>query len=456
MDLSFFRSLIGKVGLSSITYLASTTLVLVLNYLLTRLLLPTEYGLYLIFNVYTILFCTLSNLGINYSVIRILHSLTNNNRSKRFVMILGMLSVVFLFSILTSQIYIWLVSRFYSNSFEFNGVMKVFLCIWIIGASIQTLIAEIYRSDLNVKWTAISSPHSIGLLHNFMILVILGLVKLLIDQVDSSYKFDFTSIVITTSLCVAISALVCTVYLIRGEQTTLDLKILSETTFFSSLAQTIQSSIPYLGIGLLVLFTMQSEILILDILLATKDVAIYGACLKVVKLTLFPLTVVNTVLPAYIAKFTQKNLLQDFQNLLSIIVLGTAIPTVIVGIILCLNSSKILSVLYGEFYEIGSTVLIIMIIGTCFSVLSGSAGLVLIHAGYRYEHLLISVVFTVFFVFLATEFARNFGLLGFASAYSIIKISENVAKVIVVRRRIGVWTPIGFNFSYIIGILAKR
>ena len=171
-----------------------------------------------------------------------------------------------------------------------------------------------------------------------------------------------------------------------------------------------------------------------------SDVAIYGACSRLVILVLLPLVIVNQVTPPMIVELYGKRDFYQLEKLLRSIATVAGIPALIVLCFFMFFSEDILALIFGSYYMLGGSVLAILSVGYLFNVACGSCGVVLLMTGGERTMMLMTLLSTVFVLlssFIAFQF---FGILGVACSVSSGMILHNLLMLYAAKKTARVWT----------------
>jgi O-antigen/teichoic acid export membrane protein len=111
-----------------------------------------------------------------------------------------------------------------------------------------------------------------------------------------------------------------------------------------------------------------------------------------------------------------------------------AISSVILFIVL----GKWLLGFWGVEFQDAYWVLLVLSIGQFFNIATGCSGLLLVMCGFEKLHGIISLTTTVLNLLLNYLFIINYGIVGAAIATAISIIFENIMKVLLVKKKIGI------------------
>jgi len=171
-----------------------------------------------------------------------------------------------------------------------------------------------------------------------------------------------------------------------------------------------------------------------------SDMAIFGACSRLVTLVLLPLVIANLVTPPMIVELYTRRDLQQLEQLLRSSATLAGIPAFVVLLIFIVFSGDILAVIYGDYYRSGGGVLAVLSFGYLFNVACGPCGIVLMMTGNGRIMMWITM-FSISVVLISSYIAfQVFEVLGVAWAASGGMILHNILMVFSAKRMVGVWT----------------
>ena len=171
-----------------------------------------------------------------------------------------------------------------------------------------------------------------------------------------------------------------------------------------------------------------------------SDVAIFGACSRLVILVLLPLIITNQVIPPMIVELNTRRDLHQLEKLLRSSATLAGIPAFIVLLTFIMFSGYILTFIYGDYYMLGENVLAVLSIGYLFNVACGPCGMVLMMTGNGRIMMWITV-FSIGLVLFSSYIAfQFFGVLGVAWSVSGGMLLHNVLMLLSAKRMVGVWT----------------
>lgn len=413
---------------------ATVFLNLLLMSILTRALPPAEMGLYfLAFNLATF-FSIIGRGGLENTLLRFIAQTNEPSQSARLksvlikgsVLVLATILLTFLLAIISIP---WLSNNLFHS--ERLTSITYLIAIWSALLAMQFVTGEVFRGFQEIKkaiWFG-------GLLTAIISATVLSL----------GHWLDL-SLFLATTITILILAIVASNSLALFSLYHKTKPLEQGKTNNISYKELINHSWPLLINALTLFLLSQSDLWLLGTFASEKEVAIYGAASRLVLLTAMSLAIVNAVVPPLIARMHIQNDMHRLENVLRTVATLAAIPALFVLALFIFFSESIMTIIYGEYYRAGSTVLLILCIGQIVNVLVGSCGYTLIMTGHRNITLLISIFCTFIAMGLGTILVAQYGVIGLASVYSFAIGFQQILMWLFVRLRCGIWTHIGVQY----------
>ena len=208
----------------------------------------------------------------------------------------------------------------------------------------------------------------------------------------------------------------------------------------------INISTPMLLSSSFALFMGWSDILMLSIYKTTTDIGIYDSALRLATLSGLSLIAINAVVtPKFVEYYSNK----DFKGLKEIVqkstrlIFYTATPVLL---ILIFFSKEILG-FFGDEFTIGYMALVYLCISRFINAISGSVGYIMQMTDNQVIYQ--KVIFIAFVINVVLNFILipKYSYTGAALASAIAMVFWNLTLVIIIKKRLGFWTFITFNFK---------
>jgi len=203
---------------------------------------------------------------------------------------------------------------------------------------------------------------------------------------------------------------------------------------------TLRMSLPMLAANLSWVFLAQIDLLILGAFRPNSEVAYYGAADRIATLLFFPLLVTNAVVAPLIAELWFDKRPAALQRLVrstatfNALLCGAGLVVVIVA------GGPILGLVFGDFYRQGAAVLVALAVGAFLNSAAGPCGLALVLTGQQVATMVVTVAVTVVTTVAVAWTASVYGALGVAVAMTIGVGVQNLAMLLLVKQRLGIWT----------------
>lgn len=208
----------------------------------------------------------------------------------------------------------------------------------------------------------------------------------------------------------------------------------------------INVSAPMLLSSSFALFMGWSDIIMLSIYKTTADIGVYDSALRLATFSGISLIAINAVVtPKFVEYYSKKDFLglKDVVQKSTRLIFFTATPVLLILIVF---SKEILS-LFGDEFTIGYMALIFLCVSRFINAISGSVGYIMQMTDNQmiYQR----VIFIAFLINVLLNFILipKYSFTGAAFASAVAMIFWNVTLVIIIKKRLGFWTFITFNFK---------
>ncbi|MCG7939639.1 MAG: oligosaccharide flippase family protein [Candidatus Thiodiazotropha lotti] len=414
-----------KITYAATAKVTSAFILFILTALVTRNMPGEEAGLFLLgislLGVMSVIF----RLGLDNVILRFLSAHSNNsfaqdklNRGLQWIVTLSIPAA--LFGIINSKY----IAIYIFQKPEFGDVL-----FWLLPAlpamAIFFLLSFAFQSQHRVITTAIFQKLGISSLF------IIGFGYLLFNMPSSISAVNSAKIYTVAAIIICVAAIV-TWY--RQSGTKLSLTSFSDHELKSASLNLWVASCMGLAVE-------WSGLLIAGVILTAEDVALLSAAQRTAMLTSFVLMVVNMVVAPRYAKMWKESNLPGIERLAKYSTRGMVTMVIPVVIIIFLFSEQLMS-LFGVGYEAAGILLIIMTIGQFINVSTGSVGYLLNMSGHEEDFRKVTLMTGPISIIISILFITELGLMGAAIATAISVGIQNVAALIMVKKRLG-FIPIG-------------
>jgi O-antigen/teichoic acid export membrane protein len=164
-----------------------------------------------------------------------------------------------------------------------------------------------------------------------------------------------------------------------------------------------------------------------------------------------PEGIAQKTLAPRIARLNAQGSMTDLETVLRAAAAWASVPSVFLLAVYLVAAGPLLGFLYGDFYRNGVTALIVLGLGQAFNVTTGLCGTTMIMTGHQRSLLIISTLCSLLAAILALILARPFGVFGVAASSAIGFSVQAASMLIFVKRKLGIWTHIGFRQALTMG-----
>ena len=438
----------GKIG--------AATIGLVTNGVLTRLLTKQEFGVYLLAFSIISLGAVVGSFGLPKTVLRfIAESMTLGQPGRARRAIYTALGLGVVGTVGTSLAYLFMVGDLVGRHlFDSSALIAVIglTAGWMAISTMQEIVAETFRGFHDIRMATLfgglaTGGKSAGLI---MRAVLLASLLLLASTIEHT---DVRTVMLVSIGSGAASSLLAVMFLHR-RVSSLGTQGADDPI---STKDTLRDAFPLLAISLTSFVLLSAaDLWILGFFRSTEEVGLYGAASRLVTLIAMPLLITNLVLPPIIAEMYAHGRTVRLERALRSFSTVSGVPSLLVLIVFMLLGGPILGVVYGSGYQSAAMVLVLLSAGKLAAVWAGSCGAVLQFTGHQGSMLRVNLLTSPLFIIGALLVVRDYGPIGVASMTAAITVLQNVALVLVTKRKTGMWTHVSLSPSRLRIGLSKR
>jgi O-antigen/teichoic acid export membrane protein len=136
---------------------------------------------------------------------------------------------------------------------------------------------------------------------------------------------------------------------------------------------------------------------------------------------------------------------EDLEHALRNTATLTGIPAFLASMVCIFFSSPILDLVYGNYYREGAAVLALLSIGLLANVCAGSCGITLAYTGHQKMLMVITITSSAATLIVMFAAVVPYGIVGVAMVRAAGQILQNGIVLLVVKRKTGMWTHVGFR-----------
>lgn len=404
---------------------------MVITALLSRLMTPSQMGVYFLIVSLISVVGTISLLGLGGTggaAVRLIatakakHGEPAAKSTSLSILYLGVCGIAAVAVMLANGVGTWLATGVLRASLISDHL--TFVILWICLSSLGNLLAEIFRGYHNIRYATAFS----GVVFNVLAAAMFTVMWLLSPVVT-----DIKYVLLVANAAAAISVLMAVVLLWGMLKRT----AASRRGKYSKILSTAG---PLFVFSLAIIAMTQLDLWVLGRYRPHEEVALYGAAARLTMLVLTPLVILHSVVPPLVAEMYVLEKRQELETVLRTISAIAGIPAFLILGCLIIGGGWILGLVYGKYYVAGEDLLIILALGNVTLLSSGTAVVALTMTGHQLTLLAITLVTVAGMAIADFLVVNNYGALGVAYVTAIGTFSYYLAIIFAVRIRVGVWS----------------
>lgn len=185
------------------------------------------------------------------------------------------------------------------------------------------------------------------------------------------------------------------------------------------------------------------DLLILGAFEPQSEVGLYAAASRLVVFVVTPFVVFSGVIPPIIAELHAQGKMRQLERALRAGATLAGIPSFVILLIFIFFGPWVLETVWNQpIYREAAPILVILSVGRLVAVWAGSAGVTLMMTGNQRAMMVTTLVSAGVSVGAGIVGAATYGAVGVAVATAGAQILQNTMQLILVRRRLGIWTMI--------------
>lgn len=415
-------SLIGATGGAILSFF--------LQVLVSRFYGPKYYGIFFTSLLVCHILQSISALGLHKGGMRFLS--IGHERSD-YNMILDVFKTVafipFSFGVIIA-IMLYFMSSFIAVTCFHNHEMVIMLKLFSIAVPFFALLqvtAELSRGFKTTKYAVIVESLIFPL---FQIVIFIALHALGYNFLSAAYSFLFAVIVSSLFMLLTVRNQ------IQNFMGPTQIRQLStkHSIFPRNWIPILAYSLPLTPFGLLFLGGSSMDIFMLNILTNSAGVGEYAAAARWVTFFLFIVGSMNFIFGPLIAGKLGINKIEDVRILYGVATRWMLFITLPISIFLMLAREPMMLIFGEQFLQYGPTVLLILSLGSLFTAMSGSGGLLFILSGHQYVELGILGSFMLLNMLLNLLLIPQYGIIGAALATIVSNMVTVLIRILFIYR----------------------
>lgn len=422
---------------------------LLVSMLLARMLTPDQLGGYFIIASVAVSGAMLAQFGTHQAVVRLVAGgLAHGDpggvrRSLRSVLVIALTGAAVVAGGYALGVGDWVAGSVFKS--EPVRAVVALTALWIVLRHGQTLLAQTFRGFQDLRLAAVYEGGLTQLL----------LASLLAVAWIAGRQLSLADAVQLTLLAFALT-LVTGGWLLRARH----LAGLPAVAGFA-LGPTLRLSAPLFVSSASFIVLGEMHLWILGAAASAEQVALYGAGFRLMQLVLLPLSLVNHVIPPMVAELHAKGQRDRLVQVLRVSATFAAIPAFVVLAVLMVFAGDVLRLIYGDYFQAGAAVLVIMALGQAINVFTGSPGVLLSMSDRQATLMRVSLAGGLIGVVTSGLLVWKLGAVGAAAGYATGLATQNVLMAVICRRSLGIKTHAGLSqlrspLFWLRGELARR
>jgi|tagenome__1003787_1003787.scaffolds.fasta_scaffold20835535_2 O-antigen/teichoic acid export membrane protein len=405
-----------------------TFLGVAVNAVLARVLSKQELGGYFLAFSIVMIGSTVSQLGLNKTVVRLVAAglaTGQPGRARDAIRISFTLSTICSL-LLGSVLALGPGQQLAESLFDSDKLAKAmpFVAGWLVCMTLQTMVGETFRGFKRF-WAATLMG---GLLVDLFSLAVFGLLWLQGTHPSlSNVIMIVLGMTALSALCGGV-AILAKYPRLKGRGT-------------ADRREVLAISLPLLVVSLSSFFVGTGvDLWVISSVEPTSQAALYGAASRLVFFVATPFIIVSQVVPPIIAQLYEQGRKHDLENALRSVATLAAGPAGIVMLLFVAFGGTVMAVVFGNGYRQAGTVLAILSVARLYAVYTGSCGVALTMTGH--QRVMMWITMLTAGISLAAELilVHPWGIVGVAIATCGAQIMQNTMQLIATRREIGIWT----------------
>ena len=410
----------------------STVATVGIGALLARLLSPNAFGAYVLAASMVVVTSVAAELGLRQAAVPLIAKplvLGDTSRARGAigaVLRLSIIGAVGAGAILAAGAGAWIAEHVFGS--PLLASVSWLIAVWVVSLTIQNVVSGVFRGLHDIRLATVFEGLASGSLTAIVLLVML----VTIEHATLEPVLALSVAASVTSLCLAGFLLWRRVRSLEPA-TRLDLRGVLSFTW-------------PIGVTGLAIFavTTWTDVWIIGAFLGQREVALYGAAVRLAALVAAPALVLHSVVPPLIAELHERGDRVQLQRALQIATAWLSLPSLALFVLFVAFGGPILSIVYGPTYADASDVLVVLSVGYLGIMLVGPCGDALTMTGYQRLMMVITIATGAVSILAGLTLVGTFGVLGVAMATTGSILVQVLLLLWFVKRRLGIWTQARF------------
>lgn len=397
---------------------------LAISIYLGRILGPDDFGVFNLANRILTILVTICLLGVPRALVKeiaIADNKGNFKRAAKFIntsyILNGAVAIVIVSLMLALSR--WIVNDIFEEP-------KLYIPL-ILG--LLAVIPKVYSLLFSSGLVGFRKIWQSNLVDNALIFFIIG------ASLAILWFFDVTTNLNTVALVYSSSALI--IAIIFGVYWKSVYKYQSK--FFFAGKELLKTSLPLFYITVATIISANIDGIILGAFVGTKEVGLYAVALRLAMLNSFILVVMNGTVAPKVAALYASDKIQELDLMINRTNILLTVLAALNLLIFIFVGRFILS-FWGSEFTVAYPILMILSVAQFINITTGNAGTLLIMCGKEKLHSFVSIVAVILNIVLNVLLIKIYGIYGAAIATGMVVIFENVFKLYLAKKHLGILT----------------
>jgi len=400
--------------------------------LLARLLSPNAFGAYVLAASMVVVSSVAAELGLRQAAVPLIAKplvLGDTGRARaaiRAVIRLSVIGAVVGGAILAAGAGAWIAENVFGS--PLLASVSWLIAVWVVSITIQNVLSGVFRGLHDIRLATVFE----GLASGSLTAIVLLVMWVTVGHATLEPVLALSVAASVASLSLAGVLMWRRIHSLEPGSR-LDLRGVLSFTW-------------PMGVTGLAIFavTTWTDVWIIGAFLGQREVALYGAAVRLAALVAAPALVLHSVAPPLIAELHARGDRPQLQRALQIATAWLSLPSIALFLLFAALGSSILGVVYGPTYGQASDVMVVLSVGYLGIMLVGPCGDALTMTGYQKLMMVITIATGAVSFLAGLALVGPFGVLGVAAATTGGILVQVLLLLWFVKRRLGIWTQARF------------
>ncbi|WP_280949662.1 lipopolysaccharide biosynthesis protein [Pseudorhizobium pelagicum] len=395
--------------------------------MLGRMLSPYEFGCYVIlWNLVTLL-SLIGQFGTRSYVVKTLASLEAAGKSEQMLPLICKVAVVAMVFSTASSLVVFIGAWPSVSGLLDIGISssnRYIMVILVPALALNLVLPEVFRG---IRWTRVAN--AVGPpIYNILFATVLATVGVLFHgSVDLNYVF--VTLLASAGVSISVAAFI-----------TLATPLWHWKSTEISLKRIVSASVPFLFTQLGTFLMLNSDVWLIAGKLGPEEAGVYGAASRLALMVGIPAQIGISVILGRIAQLAAVNNNAGIENTAREAAFAFTIFGAAIAVPFIFYGNGTMTAVYGPAFGEGGLLLGILALGQLTTAIAGPAQSVMMMNGGATAMMLLTLCVATFNILLGYVIGLSFGAVGVALCYCAGLASYAGMAVLLVRRKLGIWT----------------